>query len=98
MNKTDIDRDLAYAVEIFSSEVQNYLGDNNCTIYLYGSVALDDFRFGWSDIDILCLTERPLHDEVSDRLVNLRQALLKINRIIPITVLLKGLSSMRMSI
>lgn len=29
------------------------LSGNKATVYLYGSVALDDFKLAWSDIDIL---------------------------------------------
>lgn len=28
------------------------LADNNPTILLHGSIVLDDFRLGWSDIDM----------------------------------------------
>ncbi len=45
------------------------------SIYLYGSVVLDDFKPGWSDIDILVLTKKTITEEQADRLVNLRQEL-----------------------
>ena len=32
------------------------LSSDAFTLYLYGSAALGDFRPGWSDLDILCLT------------------------------------------
>ncbi len=67
---------LAIAIEIMSKEIRNILADNNCTIYIYGSVSLNDFQLGWSDIDILSLTEKSFYDDVANRLVNLRQELL----------------------
>ena len=42
------------------------------SVCLYGSAVLDDFRPGWSDIDILVLTDRRLSEAVADRLVGLR--------------------------
>jgi predicted nucleotidyltransferase len=47
------------------------------SIYLYGSVTLGDFKKGWSDIDILCLTKEQITQEQADRLVGLRQELLE---------------------
>ena len=46
------------------------------SIYLYGSVVLDDFKLGWSDIDILVLTQVPISTEQANQLVNLRQTML----------------------
>lgn len=43
------------------------------SVSLYGSVAFDDFRFGWSDIDILVLTNRPIEPALARSLVALRQ-------------------------
>ncbi len=45
------------------------------TILLYGSVPLGDFRPGWSDIDLLCLTASPLPEDALTELVMLRQQL-----------------------
>ena len=46
------------------------------SIYLYGSCVLEDFRRGWSDIDILVLTGKPMGQAQAEHLVNLRQTLL----------------------
>lgn len=46
------------------------------SIYLYGSVSLGDFKLGWSDIDILVLTEEPISEERANQLVRLRQTML----------------------
>lgn len=47
------------------------------TVYLFGSVVLDDFQLGWSDIDLLCLTEESLPLKQAEALVDLRQTLLR---------------------
>ena len=67
---------MQYAI---SNMVQHIVGIlDNCTpsIYLYGSVALGDFKLGWSDIDLLVLTQIPISDEQANQLVCLRQTLL----------------------
>lgn len=53
------------------------LGDKLQSVYLFGSVTLDDFRPGWSDIDILCLTDDTLSEEEAEKLVNARQTLME---------------------
>ncbi len=45
--------------------------------WLYGSVALNDFRLGWSDIDYIVLTDGPISESQSRRLLTLRQAMLE---------------------
>ena len=47
------------------------------SFYLYGSAAVEDFRPGWSDIDVLCLTAEPLPLEQARSLVTLRQQLVE---------------------
>ena len=63
------------SIEIMVSRISSILAGNNPSILLYGSVALNDFKFGWSDIDILCLTEKPINEAQADKLVCLRQTL-----------------------
>lgn len=46
------------------------------SIYLYGSVTFDDFKLGWSDIDILVLTQEPISEDQANKLVHLRQTML----------------------
>lgn len=55
--------------------------ENDCSIYLYGSVTLDDFREGWSDIDIIALTGHKMSDDEENTLVYLRQKMMKDNPI-----------------
>lgn len=45
------------------------------SIYLYGSVVLSDFRQGWSDIDLLVLTQKPISDTAAEALIPLRQTM-----------------------
>lgn len=47
------------------------------SIYLYGSCTMDDYKPGWSDIDILVLTRTQISDEQARQLVSLRQSLLE---------------------
>jgi len=48
-----------------------------CTAYLMGSAAMDDYREGWSDIDLLILAKVELTPEQADSLLNLRQKMLE---------------------
>ena len=50
---------------------------NAPAIYLYGSVTLNDFKIGWSDIDILVLTEHKISEIQAQKLVKLRQKMRK---------------------
>lgn len=63
------------SIRIMTGKIAVLLADNNPTIYLFGSVILDDFRLGWSDIDILVLTEREIAEQQANKLVRLRQVL-----------------------
>jgi predicted nucleotidyltransferase len=65
------------AIQIMTHEITAILGENALSVYIYGSVALDDFKLGWSDIDILVLTRREITEEYAETLVRLRQALLE---------------------
>ena len=53
------------------------LRENSPSVYLYGSVTLGDFRLGWSDIDMVVLTQSRLSESQAERLVDLRQKLLE---------------------
>ena len=43
------------------------------SVWLYGSIVMDDFRPGWSDIDLLVLTDRRITEDQAQALVTLRQ-------------------------
>jgi hypothetical protein len=64
------------SIEIMVNRITSVLESNNPSLFLFGSVVLDDFRLGWSDIDFICLTEKTITNEQADELVNLRQTLL----------------------
>ncbi|MDE5992104.1 MAG: nucleotidyltransferase domain-containing protein, partial [Oscillospiraceae bacterium] len=66
------------AVRSMTSAISEILADNQPSIYLYGSSVLNDFRLGWSDIDILVLTQKRISQEQAQELVTLRQKLLEI--------------------
>lgn len=65
------------AINKMIHEINNILSDCEPSIYLYGSSVLDDFKLGWSDIDILVLTNRQISEEQAQKLVNLRQTMLE---------------------
>ncbi|MCL1803730.1 MAG: phosphotransferase [Eubacteriaceae bacterium] len=65
------------AIKTMANDIVSILADNKPTIYIFGSVALDDFKLGWSDIDIAVLTEHEITEQQAERLVGLRQAMLE---------------------
>lgn len=66
---------MQHAMSVMTGEILRTLDACHPSIYLYGSLTLDDFQPGWSDIDILCLTREPLSVRQAENLVNLRQRL-----------------------
>lgn len=64
------------AINRMVREISGILSDSEPSIYLYGSSVLNDFRLGWSDIDILVLTDNQITKAQADSLVGLRQAML----------------------
>lgn len=64
------------AVNKMVRAVTDILSDCKPSIYLYGSSVLDDFRLGWSDLDLLVLTGKMISEEQARRLVRLRQTML----------------------
>ena len=65
------------SIKIMTACIADIMGDNYPSIYLCGSVVLGDFKLGWSDIDILVLTQKEIAEDQAKRLVGLRQELLK---------------------
>ena len=65
------------AVNKVVREIISRLQGNDASIYLYGSSVLNDFRLGWSDIDILVLTNKQITEEQAQKLVGLRQTMLE---------------------
>lgn len=70
-------KELELAVKAVRRRVVDILEGCAASIYIYGSLALGDFRPGWSDIDILVLTEKEITEGQAGRLVNLRQVMLE---------------------
>lgn len=66
-----------FSINTMTVSIARILADREPSIYLYGSAAADDFCPGWSDIDILVLTRRPISEEQADQLLKLRQRLLE---------------------
>ena len=65
------------SVERIVDRISIILNRNVHSIWLFGSVVLDDFRFGWSDIDILVLSDTQMTKQQALQLVELRQAMLE---------------------
>lgn len=78
------------SIRQFCQALQGILGSKLTAVYLYGSVTLNDFREGWSDIDILCLTREAPSEEEASQLVALRQTLTRTNPANPYFRLLEG--------
>lgn len=64
------------AVNRMTGRITGILSANKPSVYLYGSSVYDDFRPGWSDIDILVLTEQKIDEDQANKLVSLRQTML----------------------
>ena len=67
---------LERSIRHITARIKDCLIVSDPSVYLYGSVVLGDFKSGWSDIDILVLTKKPITEEQANRLVNLRRAML----------------------
>ena len=65
------------AVADMAHEIVRIMEGNVRGIWLYGSVALDDFRLGWSDIDFIALTGGGISQSQAESLLTLRQDMLK---------------------
>lgn len=72
-----MNRELQNAMDRMKQRLTDILDSCTPSVYLYGSVVLDDFRLGWSDIDILVLTEKQIAEEQAQQLVRLRQSMLE---------------------
>lgn len=65
------------AINRMVHEISQILIASDPVIYLYGSAVLNDFRLGWSDLDILVLTAHPITAEQAHKLLVLRQTMLE---------------------
>ena len=46
-----------------TTQIADVLSLNDPSVYIYGSYVLDDFQYGWSDIDILVLTQKSISEQ-----------------------------------
>ena len=67
--------DLENAIRTLTAAVAGILDGRVRGVWLYGSVVLDDFRPGWSDVDLLVLAEEAITEAQALELVGLRQSL-----------------------
>lgn len=67
------------AINTLTVTLARLLANNKPSIYLYGSITAEDFHPGWSDIDLLVLTDEPIQPEQADTLVTLRQTLMQLD-------------------
>ncbi len=65
------------SIEKMTDRISGIVDQNIHSIWLYGSVVLNDFRPGWSDIDLLVLTNDRITEQQARQLVGLRQAMLE---------------------
>ena len=65
------------AINAMVRKISSILSDCGPSIYIYGSSVLNDFRLGWSDIDILVLTDKQISETQAETLINLRQVMLE---------------------
>ena len=82
--------DLNESISIMTDRINAILNKNNPAIYIFGSAALNDFRLGWSDIDIIVLTDDILDSCQANKLVTLRQTLTEENNGNPYYRLFEG--------
>ena len=79
------------SVRRMAEAVNGILEGNVHSVWLYGSVVMDDFRPGWSDIDCLVLTGGPIAERQARELVDLRQTLSEAEPENPYYRLLEGI-------
>ncbi len=70
-------KDLQSTIYKMKQRIVSILSKCAPSIYIYGSFVLNDFKLGWSDIDILVLTEKQISEDQAKKLVRLRQTLLE---------------------
>lgn len=64
------------AINTMVRQISGILSDREPSIYMYGSSVLNDFRLGWSDLDILVFASKQITERQAKSLVGLRQAML----------------------
>ena len=65
------------AIDAMVNEIVRITDGDVYGVWLYGSVVMDDFRPGWSDIDFVALTGGPVSESQAEQLLTLRQEMLE---------------------
>ena len=65
------------AIDAIVNEIIRIMDGDVYGIWLYGSVVMDDFRPGWSDIDFVALTRGEISETRAEQLLTLRQQMLE---------------------
>ena len=68
-------RSLQGSIEAMTDRISAIAEKRIHSVWLYGSLVLDDFRLGWSDIDMLVLTSGQITERQAQQFVGLRQAM-----------------------
>ncbi len=64
-------------IDAMANEIIRIMDGDVYGIWLYGSVVMDDFRPGWSDIDFVALTCGEISETRAEQLLTLRQQMLE---------------------
>lgn len=64
------------AINRMKDKIVSVMDEKINSIWLYGSVVLNDFQLGWSDIDFLVLTESEITEKQAKELLMLRQSMM----------------------
>lgn len=70
-----IDLRLIRNFDVIINKIRELLSGLSPTIYLHGSLAGSDFKPGWSDVDLLCVTEKTIPEDIAQTLVHLRNSM-----------------------
>ena len=65
------------AITKITDEIVSIMDGKIYGIWLYGSIVMNDFQLGWSDIDFCALTDSTISEDQAKRLLFLRQEMLE---------------------
>ena len=68
---------MLHAVARMMDEIAAIMRGDVYGAWLYGSVVLDDFHLGWSDIDFVVLVNESILESQAEKLLTLRLDMLK---------------------
>ena len=71
-----MDHGISSAIARMTGEIVSVLDGDVYGVWLYGSVVMEDFRPGWSDIDFVVLARGTISESQAERLLTLRQEML----------------------